>query len=159
MLGSRLLRDDAWLPGEGGPGEGQQSIPLRDNVQSTATQALVLIILMMLFARTDAKKQIIPVIGAGSFIATLLAYHFSPTRGGVWYWAGPLVVGVVGYGYAFVSPGAWFLGIPPQSLASAIPLDYAGPGVAGAIVGYWTSRRWQRTHEHADDSPTSTPPQ
>jgi hypothetical protein len=32
-------------------------------------------------------------------------------------------------------------------LARPLPLDYAGSGVAGSIVGYWVSRRWQHERE------------
>jgi len=32
-------------------------------------------------------------------------------------------------------------------LARPLPLDYASLGTAGAILGYWTSRQWQRAKE------------
>ena len=37
-------------------------------------------------------------------------------------------------------------GILP-ALARPLPLDYATAGTAGALMGYWTSRKWQHEHE------------
>jgi len=34
------------------------------------------------------------------------------------------------------------------SLARPTPLDYAGAGTVGSLIGYWMSRRWQ---QHRDD--------
>jgi hypothetical protein len=46
--------------------------------------------------------------------------------------------------WAYVSPGDWQIGQAGVPLARALPLDYASAGPAGAILGYWMSRRWQR---------------
>ena len=118
-------------------------------------QVVTMAVLVLLLARTDEKKQVLAAVAVASFAATLVAYAVSPVRPSVWYWAGPVVVGVAGYVAAY---GAWN-SIPSVSLKSGVggpflaplsrplPLDYASLGTVGAIFGYWTSRQWQRAKE------------
>lgn len=119
------------------------------------TQGGVMAVLVLLIARTDEKKQVLAAVGIASFVATLLAYAVSPVRPSVWYWAGPVVVGVAGYAAAYFTWGStdplvWKSGTGGGALAALarpLPLDYASLGTAGAIAGYWTSRQWQRAKE------------
>lgn len=128
---------------------------MTDRLLALGTQAGATAVLVLLLARTDEKKQVLAAVCAASFLATLLAYTVSPARPSVWFWAGPVVVGVIGYlaaSFAWDSTptAAWKsgqLGGLLAPLARPLPLDYASLGTAGAIMGYWTSRQWQRAKE------------
>ena len=144
LLGDALrdgLEDQPHLPGE--------------RVSAAGMQAAAMAVGMLLLARTDDQKQALAAVFVSSFLATLVAYAFNPVRPSVSYWAGPLAVGVVGYVAAYLnwgrgSPSLWKAGLAAGFLAPfarPLPLDYATLGPAGAIVGYWMSRRWQRTKE------------
>ena len=118
-------------------------------------QAAVTGVLVLLLARTDEKKQVLAAVAIASFCSTLVAYAVSPVRPSVWYWAGPIAIGIVGYvvtyfSWAGVPLVAWKTGTGGGTLAALarpLPLDYASLGTAGAIAGYWTSRQWQRAKE------------
>jgi hypothetical protein len=129
--------------------------PLNDRGIAAAVQVATMAVLMVLLAQTDDTKQAMAAVFLASFFATLLAYAFVPVRPSVWYWAGPLVVGVIGYAAAYLNwgrggPSLWKAGLGAgflAALARPVPLDYASMGPAGAILGYWMSRRWQRAKE------------
>jgi hypothetical protein len=131
-------------------------------IQTGATAAL-----MLFFARVDDKKQVLAAVWVSSFVATLLAYTFAPVRPSVWFWAGPLLVGVVGYLAGYMNwgrggPSLWKAGFgagPLAALARPLPLDYASLGPAAAILGYWVSRGWERAKEieTGDDRDAAAP--
>jgi hypothetical protein len=135
------LRDQPHEPGE--------------RIHALLVQAAVMSVIVLLLARTDDKKQVLAAVGVASFAATLMSYAFSPVRPSVWYWAGPILVGVLGYFVAYLSAGSMNSvasksgagGGALAALARPLPLDYASLGTAGAILGYWTSRQWQRAKE------------
>ena len=145
-----------------------QDDPLRDGVadadESTgqrllalATQVVIMGLVMILLAKTDRKAQALWSVAIASFVGTLAAHNIAPSRPSVWYWVGPLVVGVVGYVLAYASDDpSWRIGIVAgwaPELARPLPLDYAGAGTASAVVAYWMSRRWQRDRAEAEDAP------
>jgi len=131
-----------------------------ERVYALLVQAAVMSVLVMLLARTDDKKQVLAAVAVASFAATLMSYAFSPVRPSVWYWAGPILVGTFGYLTAYLSAGSmesvgWKSGAGGgllAGLARPLPLDYASLGTAGAILGYWTSRQWQRAKELEKDT-------
>jgi len=154
LLGDALrdgLRDQPHAPGE--------------RVFAALVQAVVMAALVLLLARTDEKKQVLAAVTIASFAATLVAYAVSPVRPSVWYWAGPVTVGVAGYlaayaGWDAVAPVAWKSGAGGgllAPLARPLPLDYASLGTAGAVAGYWTSRQWQRAKELEKEATFLTP--
>jgi len=111
-----------------------------------ALQAAGTAMLVILLVRTDDKKQVLSAVAVASLLSTLLAYSIVPARPSVCFWAGPIIVGIVGYVAAYfiwgsVDPVTWKSGqggglfIP---LARPLPLDYASLGTAGAILGYCT---------------------
>lgn len=118
---------------------------------ATLTQAVTMGILVLLLAQTDEKAQVIAAVGVAAMLGTLAAHALFPVSPSPWYWAGPLAVGLVGYGLAYVNTNAtWTIGNVAghfAPLGRPLPLDYAGAGTAGALLGYWTSRRWQRAKE------------
>jgi hypothetical protein len=107
--------------------------------------------LMMLLAQTDRKAQVIGALLISSYLGTLAAYYLVPTRPSAWYWSAPIIVGILGYITQSLGNGsAWQIGQVRgtfAALARPLPLEYAGAGVASAIVGYWMSRRWQHERE------------
>ena len=126
-----------------------------ERIAALLVQVVVTGAVVLLLARTDEKKQVLAGVAVASFCATLVAYAVSPVRPSVWYWAGPILAGVVGYLAAYLSwesapPVNWKNGVgggPLAALARPLPLDYASLGTAGSIAGYWTSRQWQRAKE------------
>jgi hypothetical protein len=132
-----------------------QSHEVSERVYALLMQVAVMSVIVMLLARTDDKKQVLAAVTVASFAATLMSYAFSPVRPSVWYWAGPVLVGTLGYLVAYFSAGSmesvgWKSGAGGGLLSSQarpLPLDYASLGTAGAIAGYWTSRQWQRAKE------------
>ena len=105
-------------------------------VQIIATGALIL-----LLSPTDAKKQVLLSVFAGSLLGSMLADYLFPSRTAVtWYWLGPFVVGAVGYAAAYFHAVPWTVGTASGTLgnlAHPLPLDYAGAGMMGALLGYW----------------------
>jgi len=124
--------------------------PMPFKVSALAMQVGVMALFVMLFGQTDAKTQVMASIGIASFIGAIAAYYMYPISPSPWLWIGPMIVGVVGYALAYFGVGAgeeWKTGQLSFSLAPlarALPLDYATAGPAGAILGYWMSRKWHR---------------
>jgi hypothetical protein len=148
-----LLRANGWLQDDPfRDGVADQNEPMSQKLSALATQVIVMALIMMLLCKTDRKPQVLASVGLGAYLATLAAHSLFPARPSMWYWVGPLIVGVVGYFMAYSgSTNLWMIGwvggkFAPE-LARPLPLDYVGAGPAGAIIGYWTSRRWQRNRE------------
>ena len=152
-IGGDALRD----------GLADQEHTLGERAVAAATQVGTMAVLTLLLAQTDDTKQAMAAVFCASLLATLLAYAFSPVRPSVWYWAGPLAVGAIGYAAAYMNwgrggPSVWKSGLAAgflAPLARPVPLDYASAGPAGAILGYWLSRRWQRAKELEQEAETS----
>jgi hypothetical protein len=144
-------------------GLADQEHTLGERVVAAATQIATMAVLAVLLAQTDDTKQAMAAVFCASLLATLLAYAFSPVRPSVWYWAGPLAVGAVGYAAGYMNwgrggPSVWKAGLAAgflAPLARPVPLDYASAGPAGAILGYWLSRRWQRAKELEQEAESS----
>jgi hypothetical protein len=101
----------------------------------------------LLLLASDDKKQALIGIAAASFVGSMVASWIGPVPMGGWLWAGPVVVGLVGYGSAWLggAPEGAFL----RPLLNAAPLDYAGAGVAGAIFGRWIGVSRERSTDLA----------
>jgi len=123
-----------------------------------ATQIMLMFFLMTILCQTDQKKQVLAAVGISAFLATLGAHSIFPTRPSVWFWCVPLIIGLLGYIFAFVGDGRWttgeIFGYDP-ALARPLPLDYASADPVGALLGYWTSRRWQHTRQDDLESPAT----
>jgi hypothetical protein len=111
-------------------GRGDWAIALLLHVLITGGLALLLL-------ASDDKKQAVTGLFVASFVGATLASWSTRARPGAWLWAGPVLVGLIGYAAAWagrpVLASPWSAG----PLMRAAPLDYAGSGVAGAIVGRW----------------------
>jgi hypothetical protein len=123
--------------------------PLREKLMASAVQIIIMAVLMYFLATTDKKNQALAAIAFSAFLGTAVAHLIFPVRPSLFFWIGPLVVGIIGYAMAYQSPGRWMIGEPANPLATPLPLDYASVGPASAILGYWMSRRWKREREAA----------
>ncbi|MDP9174538.1 MAG: hypothetical protein M3O30_11820 [Planctomycetota bacterium] len=118
---------------------------LTGNLIALATQVVATIILMMFLCQSEAKDQVLASTALASILGTYVAYMGFPTRPSIWFWTGPLIVGLIGYLIAGAgqntdlaigsSQGAF------AALARPLPLDYASVGPAAAMLGYWMSRK------------------
>lgn len=127
--------------------------PTEQSYFTTVVQVLLMIALMSLLAQSDSKAQATCAVAASALVATLVANWFAPVNASPWLWAGPLVVGLIGYVSCYFRPGAIEVGRTGgyfAALARPLPLDYASLGVAASMVGYWMSRGW---HERAHAIP------
>jgi hypothetical protein len=155
MVKLRLVRDEEDFQ--------RDDSPLDQRIIATATHACATATLMLILCRSDQKAQCLASAGIASLLASLIAGMVAPVRPGFWYWISPMFVGALGYIWAARSPENLAIGRPGgyfQALARPLPLDYASAGVAGAMLGYWVARAWQRQREHAessDSSPTGAP--
>jgi len=130
--------------------------PMGQKLMATFTQGVVMLMVMALLARTDDKKQVLASVALSAMAGTFVAYHLFPVRPSVWYWIGPLFVGIVGYFAAWFKPEHWVIGQVSRALATPLPLDYASFGPAGALIGYWISRKWQRAKDVASEAEAET---
>jgi hypothetical protein len=134
--------------------------------QALASQIVITAVVVIILAQSEDKKQAVAAAGIGAFMGAFFPYWQRGVWPSVWYWTGPLVVGLLGYLFAFLSPplgveigrpdlnGGGILG----ALVRPLPLDYASMGTAGALLGYWmrrTSLRDREAHAAATALPSS----
>lgn len=131
------MRFDAALPAPD-PDSRTEQMPL---ALALVAQTVITAAVVLLLAATDAKKQVMVSVFLGGLLGTALADYLAPHRkAAIWYWVGPLVVGMIGYLLAYVNAAAWTNGAPLgtfAALARPLPLDYASVGTAGALLGFW----------------------
>jgi hypothetical protein len=123
-------------------------------IMALCAEVVIMVLLMLFMGQSDAKRQVLAAVGISAIISSMAAYAVAPTQPSIWYWAGPFIVGALGYLANYLSPAGWEIGDPRgplANLARPLPIDYASVGVAGAIAGYWLSRRWQRDREDAEE--------
>jgi hypothetical protein len=140
-----ILRRFGFVAPEPPDAEDAEEVPssFAQHLLAAMVQATVTGLLIMLFAQSDAKKQVMAAVAVSSLLGALAAHQSIPVRPSAALWAGPFIAAIVGYAWALKSPGAWATGRPANGLAAASPLDYASLGTAGAIFGYWISRQWR----------------
>jgi hypothetical protein len=95
--------------------------------------------------QTDVLAQTMAGTLISAFIGVMAAYMFRPLTDGIWYWTAPAVLGVIGYLLAYFYSGGIQIGDLhgwTGPLARPTPLIYISMGTAGALLGYWCSRRW-----------------
>ena len=114
---------------------------LANNLTATVSQAVATGVVMMFLCQSEAKNQALASVGISSLAGAMIAYKYAPTRPSFWFWIGPLLTGVIGYALAALGQDSNLnVGVPTgtfAALARPLPLDYAGAGVAGALLGYW----------------------
>ncbi|MFI5379914.1 MAG: hypothetical protein ACHRHE_11500 [Tepidisphaerales bacterium] len=132
---------------EGDPAAANKDVPSRNEALSVAVQTLVTALCMLLLMANEAKFQAIAAVGISSLVGGIVAQYLFPTASNGWYWLPPLVVGVIGFVLAYFNPAGANTGELVgrfAALGRPVPLDYAGSGVAAAIIGHWLARAWQR---------------
>ncbi len=113
-------------------------------VMSTAVMA----VFMMIICRTGERAQVLFSVGLSAYLSIWISHSFIPTRPAAWFWAAPVLCGVIGY------LAAWMGSTPAQlaigqaggflaPLARPLPLDYASFGIAAALWRYVQSRTHQ----------------
>ncbi|MEM6562278.1 MAG: hypothetical protein AAF656_11810, partial [Planctomycetota bacterium] len=110
--------------------------PLDQKILALVTSAALCTVIVMVVARTDMKMQALMSAFVGGAIGAWVAHQSVETRPNAWFWAGPIVVGIVGYIAAWVTADATALAIGEPvgffaPLARIAPLDYASFGIAG----------------------------
>ena len=116
-------------------------------LMSLTLQGMITALMVLLLAATEAKHQVVAATAIGSFIGAVGAQALLPTTPRSATWLPPMLVGIVGYLLAYFDPAGivtanlhgWTAG-----LARPLPLDYAGIGMAAAVMGHWIARQWTR---------------
>ena len=132
---------------EGDPAVANTDIPTQNEAPSLAVQTLVTALCMLPLMAGEAKFQAIAAVGISSVVGAIVAQYLFPTASTGCYWLPPLAVGILGYVLACFNPADVHIGELTgrfAALARPVPLDYAGSGVAAAIIGHWLARAWQR---------------
>ena len=105
-----------------------------------------MVILMHILCQSPSKKQAIFSVGIAAFAGATAAFSFLGEMSVEPYLLAPLVVALLGYVLALFG-GTLPTGQPTQVLAFPLPLDYAGAGIAGTLLGYWTGLGWKQENE------------
>lgn len=132
---------------EGDPAIANKDIPSRNEGISLPVQTLVTGYCLLVLMASEAKFQGIFAVGISSLVGGIIAQYLFPTPSNGCYWLPPLMVGVIGYVLAYFNPTGVNIGELTgrfAALGRPVPLDYAGSGVAAAIIGHWLARAWQR---------------
>jgi len=119
-------------------------------IMALTTSVLAMIVVQSIFVTNDAKHQALAGVLIAAGAASFVARAMYPVDDSLWYFLAPAVVALIGYLAGFASPSGLVIGqldglLSP--LARALPVDYAGAGLCGSILGYWIARRWQRPME------------
>jgi hypothetical protein len=137
--------------------------PVVIKVCALLMQAAGTALCMIVLVQTDSKTQVLWSVAAASYLGAILAHVLYPVSPSPWLWVGPMLVGVTGYVTAYLklapSDVAWRTGqlrFSLAPLARALPVDYVTAGTAGAVLGYWMSRKWQQQRaEGSGESPAA----
>ncbi len=95
--------------------------------------------------QSDVQAQAMAGTFVAAFAGSMAAYMFQPLTEGIWYWTGPMVLGAISYLLAYFSSDRISVGDLhgwTAPLTRTTPLMYISMGTAGAVLGYWCSRRW-----------------
>ena len=132
---------------EGHPAIANKDILSRNEGISLAVQTLITGYCLLVLMASEAKFQGIFAVGISSLVGGIVAQYLFPSASNGCYWLPPLAVGVIGYVLAYFNPTGVNIGELTgrfAALGRPVPLDYAGSGVAAAIIGHWLARAWQR---------------
>jgi hypothetical protein len=111
---------------------------------------LLTLALSLLLLRSELKLQSLGAIGLSAYVAASITRQLVPLRSPRALLAVPLLVGIAGYVLTyFVGADTWMIGQPRgffAPLARALPIDFAGAGVAGIVLG---SRRVEPAQDNS----------
>ena len=132
---------------EGDPKVSNAHLPQCNEAVSLAVQTIITALCLWLLMANEAKFQAIAAVGVASLLGGIVTQYLFPTGNNGWYWLPPIIVGIIGYAIACFDPAGASTGQLTgrfAALARPVPLDFAGSGVAAAIIGHWLARAWQR---------------
>jgi hypothetical protein len=141
----RLWMRLGWLAAEPQLAHDEPEPTTEQKLLACAAQAVLMVLLMMIFSQSDVKAQALASVGISCYLAALGACYFIPVRPSLWFLVGPLAVGLFGYVGQYFTASDWMIGDPSgffAPLSRPMPIDYASLGCAGALMGYWTAHRW-----------------
>ncbi len=99
---------------------------MKDIILAIIIQAAVMSFCeVVFFCNPGAKKQVMSGVALSAFLGTLAAYQIAPLASGVFYWIGPMFVGLLGYLAAYSAAGNQ----PPQGWLVLV-CDPTGPPLA-----------------------------
>lgn len=134
----------------------EPDLSIDQKVLATMSQAMLMVILLLLLCQSDSKPQVLASVGLAAFLGTLGSHQFVATRPSIWFWSAPILVGIFGYVMQYFTPSTdWMIGDVRgffAPLARPMPLDYVSFGTAGSIMGYWTSQQWHHESISADSN-------
>ena len=97
-------------------------------------------VLLQAAAQTMNAGQLFFASTAALYVGALVAHQFFPVERVGWnYWAA-ILLALICYLLAANGKVTAIPGMPPLRIARVMPIDLAGFGVVGAILGHWTSR-------------------
>lgn len=145
----RRLRDTAAAIPDGPPQPQPKNNPppQRQNPDQWLSRAGVLVlttlfagVLLQAAAQTMNARQLFFVAAGALYVGALVAHQFFPVEQVGWnYWAA-ILLAVICCLLAANGKVTAIPGMPPLRMARVMPIDLAGFGVVGAILGHWTSR-------------------
>lgn len=117
--------------------------------------AVATIMLVITFRSTD-RGQIAFALVASFFVSALVAHQAFPVRASAACWLGPIIMAVIVFLIGAVAAGSpdppiWHsaLMVPEKlPLRAALPVDWLALGGAGAVGGFWLSRRLHHARLH-----------
>jgi len=114
------------------------------HIGALVMQVVVMGLIVMLLGQSADKAQVLVSVFVGGLLGTMLAgNYYVELRRPEYTCAGPAVVAVIGYLWAYFSPVGLAVGHTSYALARPLPLDYLSAGCAGAIVGAWVGVKYQ----------------
>jgi hypothetical protein len=129
---------------------------LSQKFATLGVQIVAMALCEQILIQTDYQAQAMAGTMISGFVGSFVAYQmFRPLSEGIWYWTGPAVLGVIGYLLAFLFADGLAIGDLhgwAGPLARPTPLIYISMGTAGALVGYWCSRRWAQPEGDGEDA-------
>ena len=129
------------------------------NLACLVMELAVATILLVITCRSPLKGQVAFALAASFFLAALAAHQTYPVRSAAACWLGPIVMGAIVFALGCLSTGS---AVGPEwhhhlyvaedlPLRAAVPVDWMAFGAAGAIGGYWLSRRMLHARAQKED--------
>ena len=123
--------------------------------------AVATILLVITFRSTD-RGQVAFALIASFFGAALIAHQTFPVRASAACWLGPIIMAVIVFLIGAVAAGSpdppiWYGALTaPENLPlrAALPVDWLALGGAGAVGGFWLSRRIHHARLHHGEAKT-----
>lgn len=114
------------------------------HIGAIVMQVVAMGLVVLLLSQSADKAQVLVAVFVGALAGTMLSgNYYTQLRLPAYTCAGPAVVAVIGYLWAWLSPVGLAIGHTDHALARPLPLDYLSAGSAGAILGAWAGLKYQ----------------